>query len=259
MNASILIANYNGEKFIEECLNSLMVQTNQNFEIIFFDDCSVDNSIRIAEKYKNIQIIKNTSRTKNGHFNQMNAYNEAYKISKGKIIFTLDSDDMFHPNKINNVMKYFRSGLDIVFDLPIILKNGKKIYKKNRSNFSGLNPFPSISPQSCLALKRELFPSIINHVFFQKFSDVWFDFRVGIFSKYRLNNIKIIDEHLTYYRITPDNISSKFTHLSKNWWKRRMDYHKYEKYYCNLNNFKYQRCCDYYLTKFINFFIIRNS
>ena len=94
MFASVLIANYNGEKYVEECIESLINQTYQNFEIIFFDDCSKDNSLNLVKKFKNIKIIKNNIQTINGHFNQMNAYNEAFKLSKGEIIFTLDSDDM---------------------------------------------------------------------------------------------------------------------------------------------------------------------
>ena len=45
MKASIVIANYNNSKYIENCINSLNSQTYNNIEIIFFDDNSKDNSI----------------------------------------------------------------------------------------------------------------------------------------------------------------------------------------------------------------------
>lgn len=259
MFASVLIANYNGEKYVEECIESLINQTYQNFEIIFFDDCSKDNSLNLVKKFKNIKIIKNNIQTINGHFNQMNAYNEAFKLSKGEIIFTLDSDDMFHPNKIENIIKYFNSGLKVAFDLPIILKDNKKIFQKNKSKGLRLSTFPFITQQSCLAISRDLFPIIMNDVFFNKYEDVWFDFRIGLFCKYKFRSAKIIDEHLTYYRISHNNISSKFGYLSNNWWKRRSDYHDYEKYYCDLKNIKYQKSIDLYLTKLVNFFFNLNK
>ena len=47
MKASVVIANYNNAKFIEDCINSLNSQTYNNIEIIFFDDNSKDNSIEV--------------------------------------------------------------------------------------------------------------------------------------------------------------------------------------------------------------------
>ena len=57
--ASILIANYNNEKYLEECLNSILNQTYKNIEIIVIDDNSSDNSSKIINKFKNKIIIAN--------------------------------------------------------------------------------------------------------------------------------------------------------------------------------------------------------
>ena len=56
---SILITNYNGEKFIKRCLNSCINQTFKNKEIIFVDDVSDDSSIYQASKFKKVVLIKN--------------------------------------------------------------------------------------------------------------------------------------------------------------------------------------------------------
>ena len=53
MKASIVIANFNNSKFIDECIESLNNQTYKNIEIIFFDDNSHDNSL---EKIKNLRM-----------------------------------------------------------------------------------------------------------------------------------------------------------------------------------------------------------
>ena len=58
---SVLIANYNSEKYIKRCLNSLSRQKFKKFEVIFFDDSSTDKSLEFAKKFKNklnIKVIK---------------------------------------------------------------------------------------------------------------------------------------------------------------------------------------------------------
>ena len=56
--STVIIVNYNNEKYIKKCLNSILEQTNANNEIIFVDDKSTDNSLKIVEKYKNKIILK---------------------------------------------------------------------------------------------------------------------------------------------------------------------------------------------------------
>ena len=56
---SVLIANYNNERYLIECIDSIKKQTYQNIEIIIHDDASSDNSVKKISKYKNIKIIRN--------------------------------------------------------------------------------------------------------------------------------------------------------------------------------------------------------
>ena len=85
MKASIVIANYNNSKYIDECIESLYNQTYKDLEIIFFDDNSHDNSIDIIKNYKNVKIIENKNQTKFGSFNQMNAFIKGIRYSTGRI------------------------------------------------------------------------------------------------------------------------------------------------------------------------------
>ena len=93
---SILITNYNKEKFLKQSLKSVCNQNFKNYEIILYDDCSTDNSISIIKKFKKIKLIKNYKRSKKSSpLNQIKGILEAFKKSKGNIICLMDSDDFF--------------------------------------------------------------------------------------------------------------------------------------------------------------------
>ena len=89
--------------------------------------------------------------------------------------------------------------------------------------------------------KKKFFFEISNQLDFTNYSDLWLDFRLGIFSKYKLKNIEYFNENLTVYRQTDTNISSKFKYYSINWWKRRMQAHDYLKSFLLTNNFKFTK------------------
>ena len=91
---SVIIANYNNQIYLEQCLNSVLAQTYENIEIVVVDDCSTDNSLdllrKYEEKYPQIKVFvneKNSGVTKT----RMNAIAKA----AGDYITTLDADDYY--------------------------------------------------------------------------------------------------------------------------------------------------------------------
>lgn len=67
---SIIMPNYNSEKYLSFTLDSLIEQTYRNWELIFIDDCSSDKSLEIIERYqKNDKRIKIKRLKKNGSSN----------------------------------------------------------------------------------------------------------------------------------------------------------------------------------------------
>jgi len=108
---SILIINYNNEKFVSRAVNSCLNQNYNNIEILIYDDKSKDRSIKEINKFranKKIKIFINKSKKKYvSAFDAMNGYLQLYKKSKGKIICLLDSDDFFHKSKIKLIVDYF--------------------------------------------------------------------------------------------------------------------------------------------------------
>ena len=256
MKVSILIANYNNANYISDCISSLKNQSYKDIEIIFFDDKSTDLSLEIAKKFPGVVIISNSNeKQKHSSFNQLNSYKEAFKKSTGEIISFLDSDDYFHEEKISNVVKEFEknNNLKVVFDLPIIKTDiSEKIPKRQ---FLNKTYWPYIPPQSCLSISRKYIEQIYDLIDFNLFPNIWMDFRIGIVSKYILDSYYILNKRLTYYRQSEKNISSKFRHMSRAWWKRRLEAHDYIKYFFLKHKIKHKKNFDYYLTKLINFFL----
>ena len=104
---SIVINNYNYASFVTQAIESAFAQTYSNIEVIVVDDGSTDRSWSIINSYadKLIAITK-----ENG--GQSSAINAGFAASKGEIICLLDSDDIFLPEKVAEVVKSF-TDLDI--------------------------------------------------------------------------------------------------------------------------------------------------
>jgi glycosyltransferase involved in cell wall biosynthesis len=252
MKASVVIANYNNAKYINDCINSLISQSYKNIEIIFFDDNSKDNSIETIKKFDNIKIIENSSQTNFGSFNQMNAFKKAIEASNGDIIFFLDSDDFFHENKIEKIINIFLNdnNKNIIYDLPIIIKNSTKTYQKKTNNFLKTY-WGYIHPTSCITIRKKFINKVFDSTFNNRFPNIWLDLRILLFSKY-IHTYDVINENLTYYRQSDENVSSKFKKYSKSWWIRRDEAHNYFSDFMKKNNLRFQKNLDYYFTKMIN-------
>ena len=102
---SIIMPSYNCGKFIEETIRSVQVQTYRNWEIIFVDDCSTDDTIKrvteLREEESRIKLYQN-------HINSGAAVsrNNALRRAKGRWIAFLDSDDIWEPTKLEKQIKF---------------------------------------------------------------------------------------------------------------------------------------------------------
>ena len=252
--ATVLIANYNNSKYVDQCLTSVINQNYKKIEIVVVDDNSSDNSLEILNKYTSqIKLIKKKQKTGLGFFDQMGSYYEALKESKGEIIFFLDSDDYFHLDKVSIIVNEFcqNQKINILFDLPVKKYTNKEILFKNKRKLFN-NYWPYFPPTSCIAVRKNDFEYIFKLINYKLFPDIWLDFRIGIVSKYIFNQYNLINKNLTFYRQSTTSVSSNFVHLSRNWWKRRKQAHCYIQYFFKNNNIKYKKNLDYYFTKLIN-------
>jgi len=99
---SIIIPVYNTEKYLNECISSVLNQTYKNIEVIIINDGSTDNSFQICKQFENndnrIKVI-NTS-----HLGVAMARNTGINNASGEFLAFVDSDDYIHPNMLEILM-----------------------------------------------------------------------------------------------------------------------------------------------------------
>ncbi len=103
---SIIMPNYNSEKYIEATIKSVLAQTYQNWELLFVDDCSSDTSLELANAFQD-ERIRIFSMKENG--GAALARNRAIEEAKGRWIAFLDSDDLWTSDKLEKQITYMQN------------------------------------------------------------------------------------------------------------------------------------------------------
>ncbi|MDD1761184.1 MAG: glycosyltransferase [Methanothrix sp.] len=104
---SIITPTYNHEKFIAQCLESVLAQTYPDWEQIVIDDGSDDRTGDIISQYSDKR-IKHIRQENKGIWRLGETYNEALRLSKGDYIAILEGDDFWPPDKLEIQMRSFR-------------------------------------------------------------------------------------------------------------------------------------------------------
>ena len=139
---SVITPAFNSGRFVTETINSVLSQTYQNWELIIVDDGSTDETVKIVksfqEKDNRIKLFENES-NKGSAFSR----NLALRNAKGKWIAFLDSDDVWHPEKLEKQIKFMTennchfsytnySEIDEDSDETGVLITGPKIITRNK-------------------------------------------------------------------------------------------------------------------------------
>ena len=102
---SIITPSYNSERFISETILSVLSQSYAEWELIIVDDCSTDSSLDIAYSFADtddrIKIFRQAENS-----GPAAARNEAIKLARGRFVAFLDSDDIWHPEKLEKQLKF---------------------------------------------------------------------------------------------------------------------------------------------------------
>jgi glycosyltransferase involved in cell wall biosynthesis len=129
---SVVMSVYNGERYLDECMQSILQQSFTNFEFIVINDGSTDKSLDILKQYQQsddrVYII-----------NQSNAglsasLNRGIAIAKGKYIARMDADDISYSTRFEEQIKFLEHDLECVIcgaQADIMDKKGEVIYSTN--------------------------------------------------------------------------------------------------------------------------------
>jgi len=109
---SIIINCFNGENYLDECLKSILKQTYNNYEVIFWDNLSEDNSKLIFLKIKDNRFKYFND---NNHVSLYAARNKALEVCNGDYIAFLDVDDLWLPEKLITQVQYMKKNSNIGF------------------------------------------------------------------------------------------------------------------------------------------------
>jgi len=136
---SVIMAVYNAEKYLDEAIQSILIQTYEKFEFIIINDGSSDKSLEILEKYaiQDSRIVMINRKNKGLVY----SLNEGILKAKGKYIARMDADDISDPFRLENQLEFIENNnLDICGGHYLLL--GKK------GKINGLNVVP-ISHEMC--------------------------------------------------------------------------------------------------------------
>lgn len=152
----IIIPNYNYGEWLDKCLTSLVNQTYKNFEIIFIDDMSTDNSVEIAESYKDkldIKIVRLRQKRYNG-----GARNEGYLYLSNdtEYVWYIDSDDYVTENALEVINNNLQGSPDVLFVGLKVEQNGIIRGYFNQTYYTKYDAIEGWSGSSGKVIKKEL-------------------------------------------------------------------------------------------------------
>lgn len=223
---SVAICTYNGEKYINEQITSILNQTITPDEIVLCDDNSKDNTVTIAEK-----LLKNSGIKYKIHINKLNKgvtenFKKAISLCHNNIIFTSDQDDVWYPNKVEEIMEEFNKNKNLVLVFTNAELVDKNLNNMNYKLWDVINfktsqleskSYYDILLNRCIvtgatmAFKKELIQKIPD------FSENWLHDGWIAINAPLYGDVKALDKSLIKYRQHENNVvgASKKSLLNK--------------------------------------------
>ena len=235
---SVIVNCNNGEKYLEKCISSILQQTYKNFEIIFFDNFSLDNSKNIISNFNDQRIKYYYSSNKLALYD---ARNKALEKASGELIAFLDVDDWWDKNYLSIREDLFRDEkIDFFYSNGFIYHEKiKKLKKYKNKVLPGGKIYKFLAKDyfiiiSGLIIRKKIFEQIGN--FNKNFNIIGdFDFVMRMSENY---NSCVHNQPLFIYRSHEDNFSKKNLEL---FYKEFGEwYHNQEK--INKKNFNLYKC-----------------
>ena len=210
---SVVIPVYNSEKFLEECLDSILTQTYQNIEIIAVDDGSTDSSPDILERYSDkINIISQKNQ------GLASALNLGISKMKGDWFKWFSPDDVMHSNTIETLIDEAKNHSDNIIlysNWNIIDDAGNTLREFHESNYNELSEF-DFNLRLLDGQQINVNTTLIPAIFLKKYGIRELDEPVAIDYDFFLRSallhdvrFHLISQPLVKYRIHSDQLSHK--------------------------------------------------
>lgn len=226
MKVLIILATYNGIKYIQEQIDSILNQEGVHVTLKIFDDGSVDGTIDLIFTWKenlHVQITQNqipTGSAANNFFNALQSFNET-TIDQYDYIAFADQDDIWLPNKLKAATNKMQSENSDLYMSNLILweekNNRKTIINKSYSQkkydylFEGGSAGCTYVFSSAFAIELKKKIVNINYINWEFFSHDWF---VYFFA--RSNHYKVVIDKNAYilYRVHDTNVHGQLNTFS---------------------------------------------
>ena len=220
---SIIVPIYNVNKYLEQCLNSLIYQTLKNIEIICVNDGSNDNSLEIITQFASDKRIIILNKTNTGYGDSMN---QGLEFTSGQYIGIIEPDDF-----VNNFMFEYLFNFTNNNEIDIVRSNYFFYWKENEmkpNHFEIINSlynkvFNPISNPKVFFITPSIWAAIYKKDFLIKnnikflttpgasYQDISFFFK----TMYKSKKVFFSDKRLLYYRLSNPNSSIKNNTLKK--------------------------------------------
>ena len=205
----ILMATYNGEKYLAEQIDSIICQTYKNWNLLIRDDGSSDNTFKILKEYEKkddrIKIIKDKKR----NLGIAKNFEELLKISSSELIMFSDQDDVWKKDKIKIMLKYVGNS-DLIISDAIV--TNEKLECISESLFclvkskNGIikNVIKNTYYGCCMLFKRKILEEVLP---IPNNKEIGHDLWIGLISE-KYYKVKFIDEKLIYFRRHSNNVTT---------------------------------------------------
>ncbi|KRK45513.1 glycosyltransferase [Dellaglioa algida] len=204
------MAVYNGEKYIFDQLNSILIQLNGNDEIIISDDGSNDKTKEIVKSFKD----KRIKLVDGPHKGVIKNFENAIKTSENEIIIFSDQDDLWELKRVEKIRQAMNYSDVVITDYKNIYSNGNGFIEhvEWRSGFlSNLKKNTYIG--AMMSVRREWLFEIMPFPGHVPMHDWW----IGLMTELKHKEVTFIKEPLVNYRRHGDNLTGtkKNTFLKK--------------------------------------------
>lgn len=210
---SVCMAAYNGEKYIESQIKSILSQLSFNDELIIVNDFSSDKTLEIIEFINDSRIVVIDNDINLG---VIKSFEIAISKSSGDIIFLSDQDDVWFPEKVNKILKFISKNeyLAVITDAKVVDEDNTIIYDsyfKFRGSGPGIlkNTLKNTYLGCCMAIDSSVKDCLLPFPKNIPMHDEW----IGLVCSF-LGNIGYLDEPLMTYR----RHSSTQTNLHHSGW-----------------------------------------